>query len=85
MGQITLRGLEPDIEKKIREQAKLQGKSINKYILDVIGTHDQFQKSGKRSKACSLKKLAGGWKQNEADQFFESIQGLEQIDERLWR
>ncbi|MBT8364206.1 MAG: type II toxin-antitoxin system HicB family antitoxin [Deltaproteobacteria bacterium] len=36
MGQITLRGIEPKFEKKIRLLAKKSGKSLNRVILDIL-------------------------------------------------
>ncbi|MBW1779011.1 MAG: toxin-antitoxin system HicB family antitoxin [Deltaproteobacteria bacterium] len=85
MGQITLRGLDPDLEQKIRNEAKREGKSINKFIADVISRSDPFRQNKKPPKARSLKALAGGWSAQEADQFFKTIQRLEKIDEDLWK
>ena len=47
MSQITLRGLDPDMEKKIRISVK-SGKSINRIILDIINKH----MGEKRTKKC---------------------------------
>ena len=33
----------------------------------------------------SLKNLAGGWSDQEAAEFFESIKSCEQIDEDMWK
>ena len=85
MTQITLRGIDGDLEKKIRKEAKERGKSLNKIILEKIYNHTRPQKGKKEPQANSLKKLAGGWSRKEADNFFESIKSCEQIDEAMWR
>ena len=36
MTQITLRGVDPEIEYKIRKMARESGKSLNRVILDII-------------------------------------------------
>jgi hypothetical protein len=85
MAQITLRGIDPEIEKKIRRMARQTGKSLNRIILDMIYQYNGFMKRGKRPPADSLRKLAGGWSEQEASEFMESIKSCEQIDEDMWR
>ncbi len=85
MAQITLRGIDPEIEKKIRRMARQTGKSLNRIILDMIYQYKGFMKRGKRPPADSLRKLAGGWSEQEASEFMESIKSCEQIDEDMWR
>lgn len=84
MGQITLRGIDPAIEREIRMMAKKSGKSLNRVILDIIYQHSGLNKEGKRPPADSLRKLAGGWSEKEALEFLESIKSCEQIDEEMW-
>lgn len=82
MSQITLRGLDPEIERKLRRMANEKGKSLNRIVLEMI---NNSAGSKKKPPADSLRKLAGGWTDREADQFNESIKICEQIDEALWR
>ena len=85
MTQITLRGLEPEIERKIRRMAKKSGKSLNRVILDMIYQHAGLGRKRKKAPADSLRKLAGGWSEKDALQFSESIKSCEQIDEEMWQ
>jgi len=84
MPQITLRGMDPDVERTIRNLAKKSGKSINRVILDLVYQHAGFAKKGAGPLASSLKKMAGGWSEEEASAFFESIKSCEQIDADMW-
>ena len=84
MPQITVRGIDPEIESKIRRVAKKSGKSLNRVVLDMIYKSAGFDKKGKRQPADSLRKLAGGWSEKDAREFKESIKLWDQIDEEMW-
>lgn len=81
MPQITVRGIEPEIEKKILQIAKNSHKSINQIIKEII--HKEFKKQ--QPPLSSLKQLAGGWSSEEASEFSLSIKSCEQIDEEMWK
>ena len=85
MTQITLRGMDPEMEQEIRKMARKSGKSLNRVILDMIYENTGYRKSRKISPADSLRNLAGGWSEKDASEFLESIKSSEQIDEEMWR
>lgn len=85
MGQITLRGMDPEMEQNIRAMARRNGKSLNRVILDIIAENRRYKKGRKTPRADSLRKLAGGWSEKDASDFFASIKPCEQIDEEMWR
>ena len=85
MSQITIRGIDPAVERKIRNMAKRSGKSLNRIILDMVYDSTGLNKQHKKPAAHSLRKLAGGWSDREASKFLESIKSCEQIDEDLWQ
>ena len=85
MPQITIRGIDPATESKIRRLAKQSGKSLNRVILDMVYDYTGAKKRDKKPAAHSLKKLAGGWSEQEAADFQESIKSCEQIDEEMWK
>jgi hypothetical protein len=82
MSQITLRGLEPKIEREIRRIAKNTGKSLNRVVLEMI---NKSAEPVKTTPADSLRNLAGGWTEKEASEFNEAIKICEQIDEAMWK
>ena len=51
----------------------------------MIYQYKGFTKGDRRPSADSLRKLAGGWSENDATEFLESIKSCEQIDEEMWR
>jgi len=84
MTQITIRGMDPEIERKIRRMAKKSGKSLNRVLLELIYHSSGLNKKDKRPLAASLRKFAGGWCEKDALEFFEYIKSCEQIDEEMW-
>lgn len=85
MGQITIRGMDPEIEREIREKAAKNGKSLNNVILEMISREIGIKGKRKNPHAESLSKLAGGWSRKDADEFIKSIKSCEQIDEDMWK
>lgn len=85
MGQITLRGMDSEVEKEIRRISKETGKSINSVIQDIIYKHTGHHRKGQVPHAVSLRKLAGNWSEKEASEFLEAIQSCRQIDPDILR
>ena len=85
MSQITLRGIDPRIEKEIRRMARQSGKSLNRIILDMIYRYKGLTKTEDRPRADSLRALAGGWSEEDASEFLEAIKSCEQVDSDMWR
>ena len=75
MRQITLRGMDPEVERTIRRMAKTTGKSLNRVILDMI--HQYMGLNKKYLPAASLREHAGGWSAEDAAEFFDSIKSCE--------
>ena len=85
MSQITLRGIDPEIEQKVRQISKSTGKSLNKVIQEIIYQHIGVDQKGKKSASHSLRKLAGGWSEKDALEISEAIKAFDQIDEAMWK
>jgi hypothetical protein len=80
MTQITIRGMDPELEQEIRRRAVKDGKSLNHIILDMISQHTGSSVKRKKLPGEPLKNLAGGWSEQDARDFMESIKSCEQID-----
>lgn len=83
MSQITVRGLGQEIEQKIRQLARERHQSINYILTEII--RQNLEKGKRTPPAATLKHLAGGWSEQEASNFLNSIGSCEQIDEEMWR
>ena len=83
MNQITVRGIDPEIELKIRKMAREKRQSINNILVGIIRQKFQDKKHSHPSE--TLKQLAGGWSHTDASIFLNSISFCEQIDQEMWQ
>jgi hypothetical protein len=86
LDQLTIRGLDPRLQDKIRELARREGISLNKAAVRLLerGAGIDRQEDSDRI-GHSLDHLIGTWSQREADAFLDAIQTCEQIDPDLWK
>jgi hypothetical protein len=84
--QLTLRGFEPDLERRIRDLARRDHLSLNQAALVLLrrGAGIESEKQPDRVGE-SLDYLFGKWTREEAAEFDESMKPFEQIDPELWR
>lgn len=88
MKQLTLRGLDPELEHKLRTLARSQHWSLNRAALELLrrgaglaqGPSDRGDVVGD-----SLDAFIGVWSADEERAFAQSIETLEDIDPALWR
>ena len=89
MKQTTLRGIDPSLARRLREEARRQGLSLNRTILRLLRQATGLAKSGEpspgRQRFADLDGLIGTWSEEEADEFDRALQHLRQIDEEMWR
>ena len=80
MAAISVRGLDDAQLEALKEQARRQGISLNRLVLERL--------SGQNSRGGSthddLDALAGTWTPQEAQDFENAIAPLEQVDPDLW-
>ena len=79
--QYTIRGVPVEVDRKLRQQAKKEGKSLNEVALEVLKQAAGME-NGKMVYT-DLDFLIGTWEHDPA--FDEVIADHERIDEELWR
>jgi len=82
MSQVTIRGMEPEVEQQVRQLAKERHQSLNVVLNEII--RQNFNKGKRKPAADTLKSLAGGWSEQEASEFMKAIEPCEQIDAEMW-
>jgi hypothetical protein len=82
VSQITLRGIDPEIEQQIRQMAKERHQSLNVVLKEII--RQSLKKGRPKPTAGTLESLAGGWTEQEASDFMKAIESCEQIDMEMW-
>jgi len=84
MKTLTIRGIDTELDLKIKERANLKGESINKIVLQLLKSAFGLEKSKVFPTYHDLDDLAGTWTQNDEDEFNKNIQQLNEIDKELW-
>jgi hypothetical protein len=82
--QITVRGIPPDIEKKIRKEAQQKKVSINKALLSILHESAGRPQTDKKILFHDLDHLSGVWKKEEAETFTKALSSQRTVDADLW-
>lgn len=87
MEQLTVRGFDKALERRLREVAKARGVSLNQAALILLREGAGLGTPGRRSKVVgdSLDHLIGSWSEEEERGFLEAVAGLEEIEPAFWR
>jgi hypothetical protein len=83
--QITVRGIPPDIEKRIRKEAQQKKVSINKALLSILHKSAGKPQTEKKILFHDLDHLSGVWKKEEAEAFTKALAYQRTVDEDLWK
>ncbi len=85
MTQLTVRGIDKDLHKEIKLNAKQRGLSVNKYVVELLReATGQFEPTSEIVVYHDLDHLAGTWSAEEADAFEQLLLEQRQVDEELW-
>ncbi|MBS3909191.1 MAG: hypothetical protein KGZ93_06150 [Actinobacteria bacterium] len=87
MKQMTIRGIAPELEKVIKEEARKKGLSTNKVVVSLLekGAGLTAKKTLKKTVYHDLDSLAGTWSSEEAEEFERHLEEQRRIDEDVWR
>jgi hypothetical protein len=85
MKTITIRGIEPGLDRVIKSRAKQNNLSVNQWILQALKKVTGTGKEPVFKKYHDLDALAGGWSKEEAKAFQKNTQIFEKIDEEVWK
>ena len=87
MKQLTVRGFDKDLERRLRDVAKTRGVSLNQAVLILLREGAGLEVPRRRANMVgdSLDGLIGSWSKAEESEFLQAISLLEEIDPSLWR
>jgi hypothetical protein len=85
--QLTVRGFDKDLERRLRDVAKTRGVSLNQAALILLREGAGLESPRRRANVVgdSLDGLIGSWSTAEENEFLQAIEGFEEIDPSLWR
>jgi plasmid stability protein len=87
MHQLTIRGFDDRLQRRIRETARADGTSLNRAALKLLRRGAGLEEGGDPSRAIgdALDDLIGTWTDEEAHELEEAIKDFELIDDDVWR
>ena len=87
MNQLTLRGFDKELERRIRDLARQDGISLNQAALRLLRRGAGLGDDGERpdTVGSELDDHIGTWTAQEADEFEVSLKDFEHVDEALWK
>jgi hypothetical protein len=87
MKQLTLRGFDPQLEKRLETFARSEGISLNRAALELMrrGVGLPGAKAAPPVIGDALDEFIGGWTPEQEREVLEPLKSLDQIDEDFWR
>ena len=85
--QLTVRGFDKDLERRLRDVARTRGVSLNQAALILLREGAGLESPRRPAKVVgdSLDHLIGTWSKAEEREFLQAIRELEEVDPALWR
>ena len=83
MKSLSLHGIDEEMERKILERAKSEGRSVNKIVKELIGKALGLSDRPPDNRAM-FEDLSGVWTEAQEREFLDSIADLEKTDEKDW-
>ena len=87
MDQLTIRGFDAELEKRLREEARREGVSLSRAAIALMrrGAGLETSHPPAQSVGRSLDHLFGTWDEHESCAFNAAVAELSEVDEELWR
>ena len=87
MHQLTVRGFDEALERKLRDLAAREGISLSQAALRFLRRGAGLPSPGQRRDVigCDLDRFFGTWTDDEARALLDSIETCERIDEDAWQ
>lgn len=86
MGSISIRGVDEELARRLKKEAKMAQKSLNQLVLEIISQHAGLRKKKKFTKRFhEMDELFGKWSEDEFNIIHGKVDTERQIDEELWK
>lgn len=86
MTQLTIRGFDEELERRLRRLAQTEKLSLNKAALLLMrrGAGIDCAKDRRDVVGPALDEFIGVWSKEEEDEFLEAVRVFEEVDESFW-
>lgn len=84
MKTLTIRGIDDELEKLIKETSRKKQESLNQTVIKLLRHSVGLSKKTAFSKYNDLDALAGTWSREEEKLFLKNTQSFEEVDKEMW-
>ena len=85
MATMTIRGIDDEVSKLLKDRAKSEDISVNGLILKMIKESLGIEKKKRTKTYRDLDHLAGTWSEKDFNEFQKRVEDMEKIDEEIWK
>ncbi len=86
MGSISIRNVDDQLAKKLKQRAKASKKSVNQLVLDILKRHLGLEKEKRYTRPYDdLDTLFGRWSEEDFKRIQNKVDDERRIDEELWK
>jgi hypothetical protein len=82
---LTVRGVPPSLARKLDDERRRTGASMNRTVLDLLARALGLQEASGAPATNGLERLAGGWSDEDLAEFERATESFERVDDELWR
>jgi hypothetical protein len=85
MATMTVRGIDTEVAKLLKDQANSEGISVNALLLKMVKESLGIEKKKRTKIYHDLDHLAGTWSEKDFKEFQKNVEYLEKVDKELWK
>lgn len=85
MVTMTIRGIDDEVAKLLKDRAKSEDLSVNGLILKMVKESLGIEKKKRIKTYQDLDHLAGTWSEKDFNEFQKRVEDMEKIDEDIWK
>ena len=85
MATMTVRGIDTEVAKLLKDQANSEGISVNALLLKMVKESLGIEKKKRTKIYHDLDHLAGTWSEKDLKEFQKNVEDLEKVDKKLWK
>ena len=85
--QLTVRGFDEHLERRLREVARQHGVSLNRAALHLLRKGAGLGSEAMKADVVGdeLDGFIGSWSETEAEELLEAVSAFERVDQSFWR
>ena len=84
MATMTVRGIDTEVAKLLKDQANSEGISVNALLLKMVKESLGVEKKRRTKIYHDLDHLAGTWSEKDLKEFRKNVEDLEKVDKEIW-